>query len=120
MTKPPLSVMREMMTKNNDQMMQNSILREWFNMESFQKIEQNIREKSGIGNINFLCDSFIELVRKWQDSGKMRFGYKSQNDNGDIFRVKKRRNPQRGNRLQIFSGGFVISIRIHNEGVDNK
>lgn len=68
----PISVMKEMMMKNLQGMLENPILKEWYNREVFQKIEQNFREENGIDCVDFLYDSFIEVIKKWQAEGKMR------------------------------------------------
>lgn len=68
----PINVMKEMMTKNFQGMLENPILREWYNREIFQKIEQSFREENGTDRVDFLYDSFIEVVKKWQAEGKMR------------------------------------------------
>lgn len=68
----PILVMREMMMKNLQGMLENPILREWYNGDAFRKIEQNFREESGVNHVDFLYGSFIEVVGKWQEAGKMR------------------------------------------------
>jgi AcrR family transcriptional regulator len=68
----PLSVVRELVAKNMQGMMANPILREWFNRDVFQKIEQCFRELNGLEYMDFMYDFFIELVKKWQAEGKMR------------------------------------------------
>ncbi len=68
----PIEVMREMTMKNYQGMMENPILKEWYNREVFQKIEKNWREENGLDHLDFLYDSFVELVRQWQAEGKMR------------------------------------------------
>ena len=68
----PVFVMWEMMMKNLQGMLENPILREWYNRDVFQKIEQSFREESGADHVDFLYDSFVEVIRKWQNEGKMR------------------------------------------------
>lgn len=68
----PMQIMGEMMTKNLEGMLENRILMQWYNRDVFQKIEQCWREENGIGHVDFLYDSFIDIVRKWQADGKMR------------------------------------------------
>ena len=68
----PILVMREMMMKNLQGMLENPILKEWYNRDVFQKIEQSFREEGGAERVDFLYDSFVEVVRKWQNEGKMR------------------------------------------------
>lgn len=68
----PLDVIRQMMMRNIEGMSANPILREWFNRDIFAKLEKSFREEKGIDSVDFLYDSFIEVVRKWQGSGKVR------------------------------------------------
>lgn len=68
----PMTVMQEMTGKNLQGMLENPILKEWYNREVFQKIEQNFREENGLERVDFLYNNFIDVVRKWQTEGKMR------------------------------------------------
>ncbi len=68
----PLDVMKEVMFLNLQGMLANPILKEWYNKEVFNKIEQSFREENGLENVDFLYDNFIETVKKWQLEGKMR------------------------------------------------
>lgn len=68
----PINVMKEMMFLNLKGMSSNPILKEWNNREVFNKIEQSYREENGLDYVDFLYDSFIEIVKKWQIEGKMR------------------------------------------------
>ena len=68
----PILVMKEMMMKNLQGMQENPILREWYNRDVFQKLEKGFREEGGAERVDFLYDSFVEVVRKWQNEGKMR------------------------------------------------
>ncbi len=68
----PINIMREMMYLNFEGMSSNPILKEWYNKDVFNKIEQSYREQNGIDHVDFLYDSFIEIVKKWQNEGKIR------------------------------------------------
>lgn len=68
----PMNVMQEMMFLNLQGIMSHPILKEWYNRDVFSKIEQNFREENGTGNLDFLYESFTEVVKKWQRDGKMR------------------------------------------------
>lgn len=68
----PSAVVQDMMIKNHQGMMEHPILREWYNRDIFQKIEQNFREGNALAHVSFLYDSFIEIIRKWQAEEKMR------------------------------------------------
>ena len=68
----PLKLIKELMSLNVSGMNSNPILREWYNRDVFSKIEQLYREENGINAVDFLYDSFAELIKKWQTEGKMR------------------------------------------------
>lgn len=68
----PINVMKEMMFLNLKGMTSNPILKEWYNKDVFNKIEKIYREENGLNYVDFLYDSFIEIVKKWQIEGKMR------------------------------------------------
>lgn len=68
----PINIMREMMYLNFEGMSSNPILKEWYNKDVFNKIEQSYREQNGLDHVDFLYDSFIEIVKKWQNEGKVR------------------------------------------------
>jgi len=68
----PLTVSKEMMYLNFKGMGSNPILKEWYNRDVFNKIEQSYREENGLDRLDFMYDSFIQVVRKWQREGKMR------------------------------------------------
>jgi AcrR family transcriptional regulator len=68
----PLKLMKQLMELNIQGMYANPILKEWYNKDVFDKIEQLYREENGIHAVDFLYDSFTELVKKWQAEGKMR------------------------------------------------
>ncbi len=68
----PAVIIMETITKNLEGMSEDPILRQWYNREAFGRIEQSYREENGLEHVDFLYDSFIELVRQWQAQGKMR------------------------------------------------
>ncbi len=68
----PMKVMMDMLAANYEGMSSNPILKEWYNRDVFNRIERNFREENGLENVDFLYESFIELVREWQKTGKMR------------------------------------------------
>lgn len=68
----PIDVSKHMMLLNYKGINENPILREWYNRDVFSKIEQHFREENGIETSHFMYDFFIEMVKKWQDEGKMR------------------------------------------------
>jgi AcrR family transcriptional regulator len=68
----PMTVMREMISRNYEGMTANPILREWYNRDVFTRIERKFREQNGLEKVDFLYTSFIDVVKKWQADGKMR------------------------------------------------
>ncbi|WP_242953622.1 TetR/AcrR family transcriptional regulator [Clostridium merdae] len=68
----PIHVIQKMLQLNLAGMNENPILREWYNRESFSKIEKKFREENGLARVDFLYSGFIEIVRKWQAEGRMR------------------------------------------------
>ena len=68
----PLKLIKELMSLNILGMNSNPILRQWYNRDVFGKLEQHYREENGIKYVDFLYDSFSELIKKWQAEGKMR------------------------------------------------
>lgn len=72
LSKSPLEVIRQMLILNAEGLNANPILREWNNKAVFSKIEQLYREENGLQAVEFLFDSFLEIVKSWQAQGKMR------------------------------------------------
>ncbi len=72
LSQSPLEIIRHMLALNIEGMKENPILKEWYNKSVFEKIEQTYREENGIQTVNFLYDSFLDLVNQWQTQGKMR------------------------------------------------
>ncbi|WP_024620596.1 TetR/AcrR family transcriptional regulator [Metaclostridioides mangenotii] len=68
----PINIMKEIMSLNLKGMTSNPILKEWYNRDVFIRIEQSFCEENGIESVDFLYDSFIEIVKKWQIEGKVR------------------------------------------------
>ncbi|MDD8041852.1 MAG: TetR/AcrR family transcriptional regulator [Thermotogota bacterium] len=68
----PLNVIKQMLMLNLQGMSDHPILKEWYNREVFAKIEQNFRKRNGMEGMDFLYDTFLDVVRKWQTEGKMR------------------------------------------------
>lgn len=68
----PFEVMGHLMTLNATGMTENPILKEWYNREIFSKIEKKYKESKGIDHFDFMFDTFVEVVKKWQETGKMR------------------------------------------------
>ncbi|BCJ99056.1 TetR/AcrR family transcriptional regulator [Anaerocolumna chitinilytica] len=68
----PSKLIKRLMELNISGMKANPILKQWYNTDTFGKIEQLYREENGVQSVNFLYDDFIELIRTWQKNGKMR------------------------------------------------
>ncbi len=72
LSQPPLIVVQQMMAMNTEGIKANPILKEWYNKGVYSKIEQLYREENGIQAVEFLYDSFLDIVIQWQAQGKMR------------------------------------------------
>ena len=68
----PKAIILQMLKINQEGIQTNPILREWYTSEEFRKIEQAYREAHAIDSLNFLYDTFLSLVERWQAEGKMR------------------------------------------------
>ncbi len=68
----PSKLIKRLMELNISGMKANPILKQWYNTDTFGKIEQLYREENGVQSVNFLYDDFIELIRTWQKNGNMR------------------------------------------------
>jgi AcrR family transcriptional regulator len=77
-SREPLTVIQEIMQLNNQGILSNPILREWYNKDVFNKIEAKYREENGLEKVNFMYDAFIDVVKKWQADGKMRSDIESE------------------------------------------
>lgn len=63
----------KMVALNIEEMRKNLVLKEWYNKELFQKMEQYFKEKDGIKSIEKMMDSgMIQMITLWQSTGKMR------------------------------------------------
>lgn len=65
-------VVGQMLKQNVEGSKANPILREWYNKSVFEKLEQVYREENGVDTVDFLYDSFLEIITLWQKQGKMR------------------------------------------------
>ena len=72
LSQAPLVVVEQMLKLNAEGIQSNPILREWYNRSVFEKIQQAYCEENGADSVDFLYDSFYELVTLWQSQGKMR------------------------------------------------
>ena len=68
----PLTVVRQMLALNLQGMKENPILKEWYNKNVFEKIEELYCKENGLKAVDFLYDNFVKLVKQWQAEGKMR------------------------------------------------
>lgn len=72
MNQSPLEIVAQVLRSNDEGISASPILREWYRSEDFRKIEKTYREEHAIESLNFIYDTFLELVRRWQAEGKMR------------------------------------------------
>lgn len=68
----PINVFKELMALNIRGMNSNPILKEWYNRDVFSKLERYYREQTGKNDVDFLYNSFAELIKQWQAEGKVR------------------------------------------------
>lgn len=67
----PVRLIKRLLALNMEGMLENPILRQWYNPEVSGKIERLFRE-DGLNTMDFLYRDFHKLVRQWQREGKMR------------------------------------------------
>lgn len=72
MDQDPGSVVKELMLLNLKGMKSNPILKEWYNKEVSLKIENYFREQKGLNRLDFMYQDFFEIIKKWQEEGKIR------------------------------------------------
>ncbi len=65
-------LVKELMLLNLKGMKSNPILKEWYNKDVFDKIEQHFRKDKGMERLDFMYNDFSEIIKKWQADGKMR------------------------------------------------
>lgn len=68
----PMDVMKNLMEMNLKEMYSNPILIEWYNKESFEKIQKKYIEENGNQNFDFMYSFLIDIIEKWQKNGKIR------------------------------------------------
>jgi len=74
----PVKLIKQILLLNMEGMLENPILREWYNPDVYNKIEKLFREEDGLKEINFLYRDFLKLVEKWQAKGKIKSDISSQ------------------------------------------
>ncbi|NPV91637.1 MAG: TetR/AcrR family transcriptional regulator [Firmicutes bacterium] len=67
----PITLVQKFVTQMISAMNSNQILKEWYNRDVFNKLEQYYREEDR-NNCGFLHDFFTELFKKWKTEGKIR------------------------------------------------
>jgi len=78
MEQSPKAIILQMLRVNQEGIQESPILREWYASAEFRKIEQAYREEHAIDSLDFLYDTFLMLVQRWQAEGKMRSDIDSQ------------------------------------------
>lgn len=68
----PMTVIMQITRLNLEGIAANPILREWYNKDVFQKIEQKFRETDQKANFDFMYEDYYTAIKKWQAEGKMR------------------------------------------------
>jgi AcrR family transcriptional regulator len=73
MNDDPVTMITKMVTQNAIEMNSNLILKEWYNRDLFNKLEDNFYKHGGFESIDKLTHSSeAELIQKWKDEGKIR------------------------------------------------
>ena len=68
----PVTLVTKIVTQNISAMNSNRILKEWYNREFPNKLEQYFCEQDGFGNIDEIMHSSTELIKEWKANGKVR------------------------------------------------
>lgn len=68
----PLQLIKKVIMLNVEGMKSNPILSQWYNRDVFEKIERLFHEENGMGTMDFFYKDTVELIRRWQDEGKIR------------------------------------------------
>ena len=68
----PMEVIQSLMAQNYIAMMEDDILRQWYDRQAFMKVEEKYREEKGADEVGFVYDIFYDIFAKWQKEGKVR------------------------------------------------
>lgn len=68
----PREVVRALVRHNLEGMLENPILRQWYDPNTSARIERLFREEDGISVSAALYHHFLERVSRWQQEGRMR------------------------------------------------
>lgn len=70
----PVNLVKKAMTQNISAMNSNPILKEWYNRDVFNKLEQYFQKQGGVEGFNadFVYSFGVELIKKWKGEGKIR------------------------------------------------
>ncbi len=68
----PQTIIEQMLRINMEGFATNPILRQWYQSNVYQKLEQVFRKENALDSMTFLYDAFLVLVERWQAEGKMR------------------------------------------------
>ncbi|TXT64706.1 MAG: Transcriptional regulator, TetR family [Promethearchaeota archaeon] len=60
----PIVVIKQIMILNTREMKEKIMLREWYNKMVFDKIVHNYRQEKRLDQMDFLYQSFLEIVKK--------------------------------------------------------
>lgn len=69
----PVKIIKEIMAMNINGINTNPILKEWYDLDFFSKLEKKFYKEGGIKSIYDLMNGeTIALIEKWKDTGKIR------------------------------------------------
>ncbi len=72
MNEEPVRLMKRFLALNNEGMLSNPILRQWYSPDVYNKIEKLYREENVLQGMEYLYRDFLKMVSDWQRAGKMR------------------------------------------------
>lgn len=71
MDRTPIEIIKDLIDRNYNGMMNNPILKEWYNPSVYQKVEAVFRKKY-IGGMPAHKESTLSIITRWQDEKKIR------------------------------------------------
>ncbi|KFZ27466.1 MAG: HTH-type transcriptional repressor Bm3R1 [Candidatus Izimaplasma bacterium HR2] len=86
MDQTPIDIIKELMKKNYEGMINNPILREWYNPDVYRKVEKMFRENYEKG-IPAHKESTLVIIKQWQKEGKIRRDIDSDMVYGIIYSI---------------------------------
>ncbi len=67
----PVSLVSQLLKKNQEAIHANPILREWYNQDFYKELERHYRDEDG-QSMDSVRNFFLDLLRNWKQQGKLR------------------------------------------------